>query len=455
MSEFSRSGGSAARVGETGLAESADTLGSVVIPFRASPSRLHALRVVLDHLAMLPFDDVIVVEVDGRPSEHLRSLLIKARASVRPVFLRDDGPFPKSWAVNVGFRLTRSDVVSVVDADLLVSERAWWRAAQEARSHGGVVRLFDRVVDLEEHEVPRPRDERWWRALAGRASRPGTNVAGGAVLFDAESFVRVGGFDERFAGWGGEDDALAFHRLPACAVPARVMDGSVAAHVHHARSSEDGPGRKDYSSVLDLLAWYEGAAADDIRSRCEADAACHGALESSIPWPRGDHEAFREALGERESSNDYTVENGWGCLGRYQFSRVRLCDLGLTRAVPGGFDFADQWSVERFLASPSVQDLCFDLHVRDLSLQLTHPDVAVALRAVDSVSLSGIVAGAHLVGVHGVMAHLIHGTPVKDEEGTPVEEYVERFSGYELPAGLERLADVDVPWRQPLSLPFL
>jgi hypothetical protein len=73
-----------------------------------------------------------------------------------------------------------------------------------------------------------------------------------------------------------------------------------------------------------------------------------------------DYEAFLSALGSRESSGRYDVENPWGYLGKYQMGEAALIDAGYYlqdgtaqndwRGEWTGKDGV--WSKEDFLSSP-------------------------------------------------------------------------------------------------------
>ena len=55
-------------------------------------------------------------------------------------------------------------------------------------------------------------------------------------------------------------------------------------------------------------------------------------------------ENFLDAIGFRESSNDYTVTNKWGYMGKYQFGRSTLKGLGF------------KVTKKEFLSNPQLQE---------------------------------------------------------------------------------------------------
>ena len=77
------------------------------------------------------------------------------------------------------------------------------------------------------------------------------------------------------------------------------------------------------------------------------------------------YEALIEALGQRESSGDYKVENSIGYLGKWQFGELALRDINYyrkdgTKCNDWGKEYwtnkngAD--SKKKFLETPAIQD---------------------------------------------------------------------------------------------------
>ena len=85
----------------------------------------------------------------------------------------------------------------------------------------------------------------WWHTLLRRSSKP--RLAGGDFGVWRADFERVNGFDERFVGWGQEDDDLGL-RLRAAGVRLEsILDRTCSLHVWHptdpsaTRRWRDGP----------------------------------------------------------------------------------------------------------------------------------------------------------------------------------------------------------------------
>lgn len=149
----------------------------------------------------------------------------------------DEGPFNRSRAINRAAKAAgRWDVAVIIDADVWVSadrvavgvahaaiterlafmHRAWWCTTAATR---------DAIIlgDLHLHEY------HYWPDDAWEQRNPLSHSCAMAVT--RPLWERVGGFDERFVGWGAED--WAWHiSCEEIAGPASRIDAPVI-HLHH------------------------------------------------------------------------------------------------------------------------------------------------------------------------------------------------------------------------------
>ncbi|MFG1675333.1 glycosyltransferase [Micromonospora sp. NPDC049282] len=240
----------------------------VVVPFRDGRAEAVRLRNALACLRGLADQalprhryHVTVVESDSQP---------RWREAVSPLadtylFAHKDGPFNKAWAVNVGVHNSpvRSDLVCVLDADILVDRQFLPRnAARFLHAGVGALLPYRDALYLDPaasgHAIARrclhatPSAER--ESLRGFLLR---SPSGGCVWLRTELFRRVGGLDERFEGWGGEDDDFAI-RLGLWAALERYSDTLL--HLYHppARAEirdgvpTNGPSRGQYWPTLEV-----------------------------------------------------------------------------------------------------------------------------------------------------------------------------------------------------------
>jgi hypothetical protein len=184
------------------------------------------------------------------------------------------------------------------------------------------------------------------------------------------------------------------------------------------------------------------------------------------PGGKGNLQNMLEALGAFESGlpsgdpNQYKVENALGFMGKYQFGEPLLIDLGYYKADVFYGNGADKnywqgtWtgkrginSQEQFKNSPDVQEAAireaFHLNWQRVNSALEQQGQSVnnyigqsktfidnGVSKTITISLSGILAGAHLRGPYGVANLLLNNQVSHDEFGTSILRYIEEYGGY-------------------------
>lgn len=179
---------------------------TVVIP-HGGGERLPLLAQTLASLRQaLPESPLIVVElgesaVAGEAAE---------RAGAQHLFAAHTGPFERARALNLGSAEARTAYILWHDNDLVAAPGFHARAIAELEA-----KQLDFLIPFHEiHYLSEP-DTRAWLADGAdpsaakplRTLQSGLQVSGGMGLVRRAFVERYGGFDERFRGWGGEDNA--------------------------------------------------------------------------------------------------------------------------------------------------------------------------------------------------------------------------------------------------------
>lgn len=196
---------------------------AIVIPWRATKSRMAPLAETVNHLAqILPQMPMIFGHVPGEVS------------------------FNYSAAKNCG--IAHAEIlgfrrVVVCDADTLVDSQPLY-AAIKGCDDGKLHIPFDRYV------LDKPDGTR----------QVFTNATGGCHVMTTEAFHRAGGADTAFEGWGFDD--VAFRVQCETLLGATVIHPGTARHVWHDRPETSDPNSESYQRNLARWRRYEAANGD-------------------------------------------------------------------------------------------------------------------------------------------------------------------------------------------------
>jgi hypothetical protein len=131
---------------------------------------------------------------------------------------------------------------------------------------------------------------------------------------------------------------------------------------------------------------------------------------------------FKEALGFKESRNNYSTINKFGYLGKYQFGRSTLLLLGIH-------------DTDAFLNNPVLQEKAFIANASRNKWVLRKDIKRFAGKNINGVLIteSGILAAAHLGGPGSVKRYLRSGgvDGFRDAFGTSLKSYMKKFGGYD------------------------
>jgi hypothetical protein len=174
----------------------------------------------------------------------------------------NDGPFNRSAAVNAAAE-GDWDVLVIADSDVAPEVEPLLDAVAAARNDGRVHLPYQRRMMVNQRGTQRILDGHVgrWTKLA----EPDTNRdhCSSIVVLNRALWDEVGGFDERFEGWGAEDDAF----IAAC----KTMAGPAVRHVgrvwhlwHPVSPHRDHRGPL-YVAALALLDRYHAADRTELR----------------------------------------------------------------------------------------------------------------------------------------------------------------------------------------------
>lgn len=170
-------------------------------------------------------------------------------------------PFCRSWAFNVGARHARGQLLVLHDNDLLMSADYAARSLSRIRAGFDVVNLKRFGFYLTEAHTQEVFAENSVVTIRPPGSIVQNLLGGGSVAIAREAYLRIGGMDEGFVGWGGEDNEF-WER----AMTLRVWSYGCLPYVHMWHPAQAGK----YQSENPTLARYRQLSGLDAAKRIVA-----------------------------------------------------------------------------------------------------------------------------------------------------------------------------------------
>jgi hypothetical protein len=146
--------------------------------------------------------ECIVIEQSAAPE--IEQFLPRWVRYIHTPLPQPDLPYCRSWSFNVAVPQVRSDVLVLHDNDMLVPERYAFEALQRIEEGFSFVDLKRFIFYMTESDTKRvfvtgaPPN-----AVAATVVQ---NLMGGSIVAKRDAYDAIGGFDESFVGWGGEDN---------------------------------------------------------------------------------------------------------------------------------------------------------------------------------------------------------------------------------------------------------
>lgn len=152
--------------------------------------------------------------------------------------------------------------------------------------------------------------------------------------------------------------------------------------------------------------------------------------QKKVDYGKAVNHLFLEALGMRESSNNWKVINSRGYMGKWQIGRAVLRSMGIYNITPN-----------KFRKNPSIfskeqQEAIVEelINLNYLRLKSLIDKFSGTKIGGVKITTAGILAAAHLGGVYGVKRFLqTHGNyNPHDSLGTSIFNYIKYFSNYNI-----------------------
>lgn len=226
---------------------------SFIIGYRHSIDRLHNLRRVLDWINGFSHVDVILVEQDTH------SKISHLNLKCRHIFLKSDAPYNRSWAFNIGVKNSKAEAIVFSDSDLIMNPHDFVAAIRELENFE-MVNPYKSVLDLQPQESGLPLEELLKIDRPGRGENDNQkiNLCGGISMFRKDAIRKIGGWNEAFIGWGGEDD------FQAIKVANFLTHKELEYKCYHLFHNRENPDMRHYQKNLQILQQSASLSKEDL-----------------------------------------------------------------------------------------------------------------------------------------------------------------------------------------------
>lgn len=180
------------------------------------------------------------------------------------VFIESTGIFRKSELLNKAVMASNSEILILSDNDIILDVRSYddmLKDLQEFQAVNPYYKVLDLPLDVTDRFI-----ETLDRIDDSRGTpRPSIVFAGGVFGIRRKDFCRIGGFDESFVGWGGEDDALTHKIYSLCT---NKTLNYVSYHLWHDRNVNGTPHHEHYQKNLESLISIRSMGVDALVKYC-------------------------------------------------------------------------------------------------------------------------------------------------------------------------------------------
>lgn len=197
----------------------------IISYMKVDESREANLNCVLTVLASLPVEKQIIVVEQGEKQTVFSDLL-------DVIFVEKEGLFHKSFLYNTAVPYAKFDTLFFHDADLFMSVGLYLENITQALVCD-VVNPYNKLIYLSPQETVRLRNNPFKaRRFRGVRTLHPRIISGGCFCIKKRLYQQIGGFDERFIGYGYEDSEFDL-RLKEYDPSWYLNVSGFALHLHH------------------------------------------------------------------------------------------------------------------------------------------------------------------------------------------------------------------------------
>lgn len=232
-----------------------------IIAYRHNPERIMNLRRVLEWVHSFHGVEIVIVEQDKEPILPTFSLV-----GFKYIFTKSEHPFNKSWAWNVGLKNSTAKAVVFGDCDIIMDRQQFVDSLNLLNNYE-CVSPYNVVLDLEKNESFLPLESlaRITRPGRGETDHQKINLCGGIIMYRRDSIYKIGGWSERFFGWGCEDN---YQEYKTKGLLSWYENKGRCYHLFHSRVVPD---QNLYYKMMEIMNKLMGISIEDTKKLIQTD----------------------------------------------------------------------------------------------------------------------------------------------------------------------------------------
>lgn len=167
--------------------------------------------------------------------------------------------FNRSWGFNLATDIATTDYLFFADSDMIVPRESILECTELMQNTLQSVKPFNNIIDLNavQSQSVNVKDNISELTLTKKDKNPlrgGWGYGSGIVAYTKKALKLIYGWDERFRGWGGEDD-IQYQKTRQ--LLSNKMLNHNCYHLYHSRGVENGTNRhRNYKNNLKLYHRY-------------------------------------------------------------------------------------------------------------------------------------------------------------------------------------------------------
>lgn len=175
---------------------------SYILPYRqTTEKRKNNLKTILNFLDKNSKNNFEIILVEQDDTTKIDFSLPK---NCKHIFAVNKSHFNRSWAFNIGAKISLSETLVFADCDLFFDFNEFLECCKLCKKQ------YDAIDPKGENKVLALSSEGNIEKHETFYVRKGVSFAGGICLINKSKFFDIGGWDEDFVGWGAEDDVMSY-----------------------------------------------------------------------------------------------------------------------------------------------------------------------------------------------------------------------------------------------------